>query len=164
MRHDDSAKAPSTTHRADANLSSMILRVSDDQSLRQMITAMQHHKGVDSRITEINFPVKPGQTKAEAVLVPLSSSASKSQVRRELRRRGLRPATIPELRAFGAQYLKGQADDRIFYVRSVYVDPYGPYLGIEQAYAGKTWPPDCSTCRFLAVRINHTVRIPVPAS
>ena len=82
-------------------------------SLAQMIAAGKYDS-VNSDITEKNFPVAkvptglPTKVDLKLELVHLNRTISSNDAVQELKKQGLRPATLPELLAFGATYPEEQ--------------------------------------------------------
>ena len=101
-----------------------------------------------------------GEMNVEAVLVHLGRNASDKEVLAEMERESLRPATMVELLAFGAQYPETQREFPVVALGSVWTGPQGDrdvgYLwgnpGSRQLglyWRGDDWFADY---RFLAVR------------
>lgn len=85
-----------------------VVAVNYDLSLAAMIRVGQYD-WVNSDITSEHFSVKGKGTKEVALeLVHFDRYIESEEAIRELNRRGLRPATIEELLAFGAKYPKVQ--------------------------------------------------------
>lgn len=79
------------------------LTVDYGQSLAEMVAAgMYSYASPD--ITAENFPVGSGEASVETILVQMERTTSDEEVLAEMGRRGLRPASMVELLAFGAQY------------------------------------------------------------
>jgi hypothetical protein len=88
-------------------------------SLAAMIKAGRYD-WANPNITDKHFPVTPGDTDVVIELVHLNRDASSDDVLAELERRGLRPATLPELLAFGATYPEQQREFPIVALGSVW--------------------------------------------
>jgi hypothetical protein len=98
------------------------------QTLADMIAAGKYD-WVNSDITQEHFPVKgEGKVESELVLVHLNRTASTEEVLKELDNRGLQPATIAELLAFGAKYPDKQKEFPIIALGSVWQPPHGHRL------------------------------------
>lgn len=94
-------------------------------SLADMIWAGKYD-WVNSDITSEHFPITgSGKIEGDLVLVHLNRSASTDEVRKELESRGLRPATIAELLAFGVKYPNKQREFPIIALGSVWQRPVG---------------------------------------
>ena len=134
-------------------------------SLDQMIAAGKYDS-VNPNITDQHFPlpsIPTGlTTKADLKLelVHLNRTVSSNEAIAELKQKGLRPATIHELLAFGATYPEEQRKYPIVALGSVWQrwDGYRfvPYLssdgdrrGLDRSFFGGGWR---AGCRFLAVR------------
>jgi hypothetical protein len=78
------------------------LTVDYDISLADMVAAGDYHY-IYPLIIEEHFPVGWGERDIESFLVHLHSPTSSDNIVTELERHDLRPATLPELLAFGAQ-------------------------------------------------------------
>jgi hypothetical protein len=89
------------------------------QSLQAMIQAGRYD-WVNSDITEKHFPITPGPKDVSIELVHFDRVMSSDDVLSELDRRGLRPATLPELLAFGAKYPEKQREFPIVALASVW--------------------------------------------
>jgi hypothetical protein len=129
------------------------------QTLESMIKAGRYDR-VNSDITDKHFPVSAGDTDVVIELVHLNRDASSDDVLAELQRRGLRPATLPELLAFGATYPEQQREFPIVALGSVWQywsgDRDVPYLWsdsfercLNQFWIVGRW---YALCRFAAVR------------
>jgi len=101
------------------------------QSLRAMIAAGRYD-WANSDITEKHFSVKPGPAEIVIELVHFDHVMSSDGALSELDRKGLRPATLPELLAFGAKYKERQREFPIVALGSVWRswsdDRLVPYL------------------------------------
>ncbi len=93
-------------------------------SLDAMIKAGRYD-WVNSDITAKHFPVKPGPTEVSIELVYFDRAMTSDDVLAELARRGLWPATLPELLAFGAKYPEKQREFSIVALASVWRRWYG---------------------------------------
>lgn len=132
-----------------------------DQALAQMIKAGNYNWANDD-ITSDHFPtVGVGQEECKFVLVHLDKPVTTKEALEEIRRRGLLPAKIEHLLAFGAKYPEKQREFLIVELGSVWVDPRGRRrvaclaenvgereLGLSWSVPGGEWP---GHCRFLAV-------------
>lgn len=133
-----------------------------DLSFPGMITA-GHYDWVNSDITEKHFPVK-GEGTTKEVTIELvhfnRAMGSSDEVIRELDKRGLRPATIEELLAFGAKYPELQRQFPIVALGSIWRRlgrRYVPCLWGNSSernlslpfWFGYRWS---DYCRFLALR------------
>lgn len=147
-------------------VSSFVVNVDYSISLEQMIVA-GNYCWANTNINDNHFPVsKPNDclsNKAEITieLVHLNKRVSSDDAITELKKRGLRPATIPELLAFGAKYPNEQKKYPIVALGSVWrflggshvtylwydVNEY--YLRyLNTRWLGRDWS-EC--CRFAAV-------------
>jgi len=71
----------------------------------EAMVAAGHYDHRNPDITEEHFPtLKRGTVKYEAVLVHLNRNASTDEAKAEIERRGLIPASLTELLAFGVKY------------------------------------------------------------
>jgi hypothetical protein len=109
------------------------------QNLDQMIEA-GHYDYVNYDITVTNFPFKKkGMAEVSIKLVHFNRSIGSEEAIGELKKMGLRPATLPELLAFGAKYPRVQCQFPIAALGSVWQGGYGlggvPYLW--GSYAGE---------------------------
>ena len=78
------------------------------KSLAEMILA-GHYDWTNSNITEKRFPVKgSGKVELDLELVHYDHNFSSDDAVKEMAKRGLRPATIEELLAFGVKYPEEQ--------------------------------------------------------
>jgi len=112
-------------------------------------------------ITSKNFPAsKSGTEEIEVVLVHFDRLIGSEKATEELRKRGLRPAELPELLAVGEQYSEKQRDFPIVALGPVWRVPDGdlsvPCLrrlegerDLDLGWFGGDWFPGC---RFAAVR------------
>jgi hypothetical protein len=94
------------------------------KSLDAMVEAGRYD-WVDSDITEKHFPVKPGHADVSIELVHFDRVMETDDVLAELDRRGLRPATLPELLAFGAKYPEKQREFPVVALASVWRNLHG---------------------------------------
>jgi hypothetical protein len=139
------------------------LTVDCSQTLTDMIAAGKYD-WVDKNITPENFPLEPkeGIERVEVVLVHLDKMLTTDQVKVELDRKGLKPATIVELLALGAAHPDLQREFPVMALGSAWRDPdgnlYSPSLYedgdqrdllLHWCNAGSRWGEDS---RFLAVR------------
>ncbi len=135
------------------------------QTLIQMIEAGGYIGYFDEIINQENFPIV-GQGKTEVVLqlVDMGKDATTVEVLAEMNRRGLRPATLPELLALGAKYPGLQVEfpiialgsvhkigqtDFVTYLNSIDHSWDVRFLGFRADKSGSKWQ---SFCRFLAVK------------
>lgn len=128
--------------------------------LTQMI-ADGNYDWVNNDITESHFPVS-GQGKVELnpELIHYGKSMNSDDIVRDMQSRGLRPATLPELLAFGAKYPEKQREFSIVALGSVW-QPFNRYRHVAYLYGYVSkrrldlyiWDGDWSVnYRFLAVR------------
>ncbi|MBI3825639.1 MAG: hypothetical protein HY294_06575 [Candidatus Rokubacteria bacterium] len=89
------------------------------QSLAAMIKA-GHYNWVNSDITEQHFPITPGPKDVSFELVHFDRLMYTDAVLAELEKRGVRPATLPELLAFGAKYPEKQREFSVVALASVW--------------------------------------------
>lgn len=105
------------------------------QSFTDMLAAGKLDK-MNEHITAENFPITgEGRVSTKIILVPSSGYTETDYVAKELRRVGLRPATLPELLAFGAAYPDMQRHFDIVALGSKWTDPsrnhcYVPFLTV----------------------------------
>lgn len=129
------------------------------QSLAAMIKAGKYD-WVNPDITEQHFPVKPGSKDVSIELVHFDRVMTSDEVLTELDRKGLRPATLPEVLAFGAKYPEKQREFPIVALGSVWRGWNGfrfvPYLwsdagerGLSLDWLDRRWS---GRYRFAAVR------------
>ncbi len=107
-------------------------RMRGARTLADMITA-GGYGWVDSDITEKHFPVKPERfTTSGLEIIHFNKWMTTAQVEAELDKRGIRPATIEELLAYGAENPEEQRKHFIIALGSSWVLPDGgrdvPYL------------------------------------
>lgn len=134
-------------------------------TLIQMIEAGGYIGYFSEVINQDNFPIT-GQGKTEVVLqlVNMGKDATTADVLAEMDRRGLRPATLPELLALGAKYPELQVSfpiialgsvhkigntDFVTYLNSIDNSWDVRFLGFESNKPGDTWK---DFCRFLAAK------------
>lgn len=134
--------------------------VNHAESLAQMIT-VGNYDWVNSNISEKNFPVKgKGQVEFNVELVHYGKSMNSDNIVQDMASRGLRPATLLELLAFGAAYPDKQREFPIVAFGSVWLRWSGQEhvacLGSDGSKRGldlAVWDDGWSgNCRFLAVR------------
>lgn len=134
--------------------------VNHAESLAQMIT-VGNYDWVNSNISEKNFPVKgKGQVELNVELVHYGKSMNSGNIVQDMASRGLRPAILPELLAFGAAYPDKQREFPIVAFGSVWRSwgggRYVAYLdrvGSERSLFLDLWLGDWfGSHRFLAVR------------
>ncbi len=130
------------------------------QTLDQMIKTGEYD-WVNSTITQKNFPIEgEGQVELIPELLHLGRDASTDEVLAGIDKQGYRPATLPELLAFGARYPDKQREFPIVALGSFWrncdghrfvavldVDGCGRCLSI--GWCGCDWNEHC---RFLVVR------------
>ncbi len=121
------------------------LVVDYNQSLAEMIVRGKYD-WVNFDISEKHFPVaRRGTDELELQLVHLNRAVSSDEVLRELEKLGLRPATLPELLAFGAAYKEEQRKYPIVALGSVWLGGFGrrdvAYLcgGASERYLDLDW-------------------------
>lgn len=100
------------------------LAVDYDQSLVEMVAA-GNYDSVNPHIADDNFPVGSGEAEIEAVLVHLDRVVSYNKVIQIIGRQDLRPATLPELLAFGTKHPELQCRYPIIALGSVWAAPFG---------------------------------------
>ena len=94
--------------------------VNYDLTLEQMIAA-GHYDETESDITVEHFPVTgEGKVDVDIQLVPFNCVIGSDEAIRELDHMDLRPATLPELLAFGAAYPEVQREFTILALGSVW--------------------------------------------
>jgi hypothetical protein len=134
-------------------------RVDYGKSLAAMIQAGRYDYA-NSDITEKHFPVASGPTEVSIELVHFDRVMTSDEILAELDRKGLRPATLPELLAFGVKYSEKQREFPIVALGSVWrgwVDlRHVPYLwgdaglrNLDLDWLGNWWDVHS---RFAAVR------------
>ncbi len=145
-----------------------ILKVVVDygKSLAEMIAAGKYDGYINPDITEKHFPIPkipaglPTKVELNLKLVHFNKVMTSDQVLAELKKQGLRPATLPELLAFGAAYPDKQREFPIVALGSVWRGPSGdrsvPGLwgcaggrGLDLGWFGGDWG---GYYRFLVVR------------
>ena len=104
------------------------------ETLEQMIAAGRYHTRNNDIAAEHFPPVQgTGKVEVELHLIHLGHDASTDTVLAELDRRGLRPATLPELLALGVKYPNLQKEYPVVALGSVWRALYGrrhvAYLG-----------------------------------
>ena len=83
------------------------------RTLEEMITA-GHYEDIDPKLNEKNFLVSPARfTAKDAIIVTIDREMLTEDVVAEIDRRGLRPATIETLLAYGAEHPDEQRDGPI---------------------------------------------------
>lgn len=90
-----------------------------EKSLQAMIRAGRYD-WTNSDITEKHFPVASGPIEISMELVHFDRAMTSEEVLAELDRKGLRPATLPELLAFGAKYPEKQREFPVVALASVW--------------------------------------------
>ena len=108
------------------------ITVNYGQNLDQMIEAGQYDS-VNYDITATNFPLKEkGTVEVSIKLVHFNRSIRSEEAISELNKMGLRPATLPELLAFGAKYPQIQCQFPVVALGSIWQSRIGdrsvPYL------------------------------------
>lgn len=141
----------------------MVIRpVSVDYSrpLAEMIKA-GHYDYANESITADNFPMTgEGQVELDLTLIHFNRGITSKEAITEMRKMGMRPATLPELLALGEKYPEEQRQYPIIAFGSVRQHPLGdrdvPYLGewsgergLSLSWFDNGWG---DRCRFLAVR------------
>lgn len=137
----------------------MRVTVDYSQPLEEMIAAGRYGR-VNSNITEENFPIKgSGKVDLNLELVCFNKYISSNEAIAELKKLGMRPATLPELLAFDEKYLEEQRKYPILALGSVWRDWDGrnaPCLWdgsdgrrLRLYWIEVVWGGDC---RFLVVR------------
>lgn len=137
------------------------LTVNYDRSVEDGIRAGKYDS-VDSRITSGNFPAtQKGIAEITVEFIHFGRVVSTDDVLREFDQRCLRPATLPELLAFGEKYPDVQREFPIIAFSSVienWLAGYGiPCLGRHDAKRSlflRWFESDCfDDCRFAGIRI-----------
>ncbi len=103
-----------------------LLTVDYDLPLAELAAA-GNYDYVSSDITEEHFRVGWGERDIESLLVHLHRPTPTDNVLKELERHDLRPATLPELLAFGAQYPNPQREFPVLALGSIWDDPENSY-------------------------------------
>lgn len=105
---------------------SLTVVVDYSQPIAEMVRAGKYDY-VNSDITDKRFPKKQnsGAVETSPDLVHLNKVVSTDEALRELNARGLRPATLEELLAFGAAYPEEQRKFSIVGLGSSWLDPLG---------------------------------------
>ncbi|MGD0977252.1 MAG: hypothetical protein ABR875_03095 [Minisyncoccia bacterium] len=160
---DKIAKIAEAMAKAIASITAGIFSILLDYSLplSDMITAGKYD-WVNSDITAKHFPLDKsgGKVELDAQLIHYGKSMSSEQVISDLDSKGLRPALLPELLAFGAKYPDKQRDFPIIALGSKWRDPHGSLRvpDLDGGGSGRDldlrWFDDewGGYCRFLAVR------------
>ena len=138
-----------------------LVTVDFSMTLVAMIAA-GHYDWVNSNITQDHFLITgSGTVELELELIQFKNPMSTDNVLKELDRQGYRPATLPELLAFGAKYPEKQREFPIIAIGSVLLHSDGdrcvPCLGegsLKKRRLGLDWHGRAwgGNCRFLAVR------------
>jgi len=105
-----------------------LFRVTVDytKTLVEMIKA-GNYDWVDSDITDKNFPLQgQGQVELNIKLINYGKFMDSAEIIRDLDNRGLRPATLPELLAFGSKYPEKQREFPIVALGSLWRYWHGP--------------------------------------
>lgn len=127
-------------HKADAKpkaVQTYQVVVDYDQTLDQMVKAGGYDMVVEEeKITAKNFPFQAkGKVNVDLQLIHFGKAMQEWEIDTKLDRMGLRPATIEELLAFGAQYRDEQRKFAIVAMGSQWVDDstdilvFYPFLG-----------------------------------
>ncbi len=103
-----------------------LLTVDYDVPLAELVAA-GHYDYVSPDITEEHFSVRRGEPNIESFVVHLSRPTPTDNVVNELERHDLRPATLPELLAFGAQYPNPKHEFPVLALGSIWDDPENGY-------------------------------------
>lgn len=103
-----------------------LLVVDYDTPFAEMVAA-GHYDCVSPDITEEHFRLGWGERDIESFVVHLHRPASTDHVVNEMARHDLRPATMPELLAFGAQYADPQRGFPVLALGSIWDDPQNGY-------------------------------------
>jgi hypothetical protein len=136
------------------------ITINYDLRLERMIED-GHYDWKNSDIKAKNFPVDGKGTSAVNIeLVHFNRTMHSDEVLAELDKMGLRPATLPELLAFGAKYPEKQREFPIVALGSVwrYLDGHRFVAclcgGGSERYLDLIWLECrwCADCRFAAVR------------
>ena len=141
---------------------SVVFRVIVDysRSLKEMIQA-GNYDWVNSDINDDHFPIKgEGKVETDTTLFHHGKDASIETILAEMDKQGLRPATLPELLAFGEADPEEQRKYPIIALGSVWQRPRGRRLvayldeGDSERELLLSWYEDVggASCRFLAVR------------
>lgn len=136
------------------------IKVNYNLTLDEMFK-LGHYDWINDDITTKHFPIKDkGKIKVALELVHFDEASTTEAALAELDQRGLRPATMAELLAFGAKYPELQKQFPIVSLGSSWVVSGGsrgfPYLDgsdgrrlLRLHYGEDDWFDDC---RFLALR------------
>lgn len=103
-----------------------LLTVGYDTPFAELVAA-GHYDYVSPDITEEHFRVGWGDRDIESFIVHLHLPTSTDNVVKEMERHDLRPATMPELLAFGAQHPNSQREFPILALGSIWDDPQSGY-------------------------------------
>lgn len=151
---------PQIVKKDDSNIdSTLVITVDYTRTLKQMIVA-GCYDWTNEDITAGHFPISgTGKVTVGLELVHLDRIVSTSEVLCALEERGLRPATLVELLAFGEKYPEEQRKYPIVALGSAWQSPRGrhvPYLhrgdakrDLDLAWNDRDWG---GVFRFLAVR------------
>ena len=143
----------------DVAVSSFSVTVNYDLSVESMV-AHGKYDWKDDNITTKNFPTtRKGEANLVLELVHFNKALTSEEVLKELDKRGLRPAELHELLAFGEKYPDIQRQLPVIALGSVWQywdgDRYVPYLrdggerDLDLYWIDYGWGEDC---RFAAVR------------
>jgi len=130
------------------------------KSLTEMISA-GNYDWVNSDISEKNFPVNgKGQIESNIELIHYGKSMSSEDVIQDMETKGLRPATLSELLAFGKSYPDKQREFPIVALGSVWRNLFGTrFVAFLSSFDSKRLLHLCiwgggwvESCRFAAVR------------
>lgn len=111
-------------HKIGTSAGPFSLTIDYKSPLAELVVAGSYD-AISPAITEEHFPVGWGQPDIEAFLVHFYSPTSSNNAVGEMVRHDLRPATMPELLAFGAQHPSPQCEFPILALGSIWEDPSG---------------------------------------
>ena len=95
------------------------ITVDYSKTLVEMIEA-GNYDWINSGITDEHFPIKRRKKSINIELINYNTGMRSNEVLEDLGKRGLRPATLPELLAFGTAYPDRQRDVPIVALGSVW--------------------------------------------
>lgn len=135
------------------------ITVDYSKSLDEMIEA-GNYDWVNTEITDKHFPIKRRKKTIDIELVNYNTSMKSDDILKDLNKRGLRPATLPELLAFGTTHPDRQRDVPIVALGSAwrFARDYPQVAGIGHDDRGRaldleSWGAKWRvSCRFAAVR------------
>ena len=113
-------------HKIGTSAGPYLLTVDYGTPLAELVGA-GHYDYVSADITEEYFRVGWGERDIESFVVHLHHPASTNNIVNELERHDLRPATLPELLAFGAQHPDPQREFPVLALGSIWDDPRSGY-------------------------------------